>query len=114
MKIDKQFLIDRLVDVESLKKLIANPDFKHLEKVFDILKEKSMYAILNSYEKEEKDMRAAIAYRKALDDILSFIVNIDKDIEKLKDSIQKMNDIEEKEKNMRNLNLNRSSVIIKK
>jgi hypothetical protein len=114
MDINKQFLTERLVDVESLKKLIANPDFKHLEKVFDLLKEKSMISIINSYEKDEKDMRAAIAYRKALDDILSFIVNVDRDIIKLKDTIHKMNEIEEKEKNMRNLNINRSSVIIKK
>lgn len=107
MKVDIKMLEEKLEQVSTLKRLVKSEDFGAFLEVFKILEYKALSDIKTSYTKEEKDMRSAVAFYAAIQEIKGFVFNVENDYNLLQDKISQIKRLQAEEE--RKSNENRAS-----
>jgi len=112
MNIDIDVMKEQLKKVTDFKRLIDSDEFKPFMEIFNILEYKALCDIKDSHKEPEPTMRAYIAYYSALQNIKSFIVNVDRDLEILIEKIKQMEKIKAEDKRRKNIEINTRNGII--
>lgn len=114
MNIDINTLKDKIKKANQFKKLVESEDFQSFMEVIGLLEYKSLVNIKDSYKQDADTMRSSIAYYSAIQDIKSFIVNIDRDLEQLINKVEALTNLKNEENRRNAIVINARNGIINK